>query len=125
MHYIQEKGEFVIRLHHAERAGLHFDLHLDGETWAIRKGVPKTSGTKVLAIATQYHTPSEARFTGTIPKGQYGAGVSEVIDEGEMTLIDRTPNKIFFNLQGDIYRGNYILVKVPGYGKNTWLLMKQ
>ena len=119
------KGTFVIRLHHAERAGLHHDLHLNGETWAIRKGVPTKPNTKVLAIKTAYHTPGEARFTGTIPKGQYGAGESEVIDEGEMTTIERTPNKLFFNLQGDLYRGNYILIKTPRYGNKAWLLMKQ
>ena len=119
------KGEFVLRRHEAEKAGLHYDLHLDGETWAIRKGVPRTPGTKVLAIKTVYHTPSEARFTGTIPKGQYGAGVSEVIDEGELILIEHTPNKIAFHLHGDTYAGNYFLIKTPRYGKSTWLLMKQ
>ena len=119
------KGTFVIRRHTALRAGLHFDLHLDGESFAIPKGMPKTSGTKVLAIATQYHTPSEARFTGTIPKGQYGAGTTEIIDEGEMTIIEHTPNKIAFHLHGDTYAGNYFLIKTPRYGKSTWLLMKQ
>jgi len=119
------KGTFVIRRHEAERAGDHYDLHLDGETWAIRKGVPKTSGTKVLAINTQYHTPSEARFTGTIPKGQYGAGETEVIDEGELILMSHTPNKITFQLRGDAYRGNYVLIKTPRYSKTAWLLIKQ
>ena len=117
------KGEFVIRLHHAERAGDHYDLHLDGETWAIRKGVPKTSGTKVLAIMTAYHSPTERQIK-VIEEG-YGKGTYEIIDEGEMTIIDQTPNKIAFQLQGNIYRGNYTLVNTPTYGKNAWLLIKQ
>ena len=119
---MNEKGTFVVRRHEAERAGLHYDLHLDGESFAVRKGVPTTSGTKVLAIKTAYHTPSEARFTGTIPKGQYGAGESEVVDEGELTVIERTPTKIFFNLQGNVYRGNYYLIHWEG---NKWLLWKR
>ena len=119
------RGTFVIRKHVAERAGLHFDLHLDGESFAVRKGVPTTSGVKVLAIKTQYHSPSEARFTGTIPKGQYGAGTTEVIDEGEITLIEQTPNKLSFQLRGDTYRGNYVLIKTPRYGDKAWLLWKK
>ena len=122
---MDEKGTFVIRLHHAERAGTHHDLHLDGESFAIPTGMPKTSGTKVLAIATQYHSPTEARFEGTIPKGQYGAGVSEVIDEGELITMSHTPNKITFQLRGDTYRGNYVLIKTPRYSKTAWLLIKQ
>ena len=116
-------SEFVIRLHHAERAGLHFDLHLDGETWAIRKGVPKTSGTKVLAIKTTYHSPSERQIK-VLEEG-YGKGTYEIVDEGEMTIIDRTPNKLSFQLQGNICKGNYVLIKTPRYGKSAWLLMKQ
>ena len=116
---MNERGTFVIRRHEAEKAGLHFDLHLDGETWAIRKGVPRTSGTKVLAIKTAYHSPSEAHFTGTIPKGQYGAGVSEVIDEGEMIMISSEPDYRFFQLRGNFYTGNYHLRHWEGA---KWLL---
>ena len=116
-------GTFVIRLHHAERAGPHFDLHLNGESFAIRKGVPTTSGTKVLAIATQYHTPSERQIK-VIEEG-YGKGTYEIVDEGEMIMILHTPNKIVFNLRGDTYKGNYILMKTPRYGKSAWLLWKK
>jgi len=120
---MDEKGAFVLRLHHAERAGDHHDLHLNGETWAIRKGVPKTSGTKVLAIATQYHSPSERQIK-VIEEG-YGKGTYEIVDEGEMIMISHTPNKIVFNLRGDIHKGNYILIKTPRYGKSAWLLWKK
>jgi len=119
---LDEKGDFVIRLHHAERAGTHHDLHLNGESWAVPKLVPETWGTRVLAIKTAYHTPEQARFSGTIPKGQYGAGTSEVVDEGELQIIRRTPDTIFFKLLGDTYRGNYYLHHWKG---NRWLLWKQ
>jgi len=115
-------SEFVIRSHHAERAGFHHDLHLNGESWAVPKGVPATTGVRVLAIKTTYHTPEQACFSGTIPKGQYGAGETEVIDEGEYILISESPNHIFFNLQGNVYHGNYYLRRTPRYSKGAWLL---
>jgi len=119
------KGEFTLRLHHAERAGNHFDLHLNGESWAVPKGMPSKPNVRVLAIKTAYHTPEQAHFEGTIPKGQYGAGESEVVDEGEMIMIEDTPTKLFFQLLGNTYRGNYFLIKTPRYEKSAWLLMKQ
>lgn len=118
----EDRSWFVIRLHHAERAGTHHDLHLDGESWAVPKLVPTKPGVRVLAIKTAYHSPEQARFTGTIPRGQYGAGESEVIDEGELTIIEQTPDGILFNLQGDVYRGNYYL---RHWRDNHWLLWKR
>ncbi|MBU1067130.1 3'-phosphoesterase [Patescibacteria group bacterium] len=117
-----EKGEFVIRIHHAERAGLHYDLHLNGESWAIPKGMPSKPGIKHLAIATAYHSPEQARFEGTIPKGQYGAGTTEIVDEGEYILINQTPSSMFFQLHGDMYTGNYYLRHWKG---SHWLLWHQ
>lgn len=113
---------FVIRLHHALRAGTHHDLHLNGESWAVPKLVPTTPGVRVLAIKTTYHSPEEARFEGTIPKGQYGAGESEVIDEGELTTHTRNPESIFFQLRGNVFVGNYCLRHWIG---NRWLLWKR
>ena len=104
-----KKGEFVIRLHHAKRAGVHHDLHLDGESWAIPKLMPTQINRRVLAIKTAYHTSEQARFEGTIPDGQYGAGESEVVDEGDVIIMKSTPTVIFFQLRGEHYRGNYML----------------
>ena len=115
-----EKGEFVIRRHHAKRAGLHDDLHLDGESWAIPKLMPTaTSQGKRLAIATAHHTSEQARFEGTIPDGQYGAGTSEVVDEGEYIMISSSPNHRFFQLHGSVYTGNRYLRHWKG---PNWLL---
>ena len=45
---------YVDHKHEAVRAGLHSDLRLsDGQTafsWAVRKGIPKMPGEKVLAV---------------------------------------------------------------------------
>ena len=114
-----ERGTFVIRLHHAKRAGTHHDLHLDGESWAIPKLMPTQINRRVLAIKTAHHTPEQARFSGTIPEGSYGAGESEVVDEGEMIIIDRKPGSIFFQLHGSMYTGNWYLRHWEG---NKWLL---
>ena len=117
---MDEKGEFVIRRHHAKRAGLHDDLHLNGESWAVPKGVPTaTSQGKRLTIKTAHHTSEQARFEGTIPEGEYGAGESEVVDEGEMIMISSSPTHRFFQLHGNVYRGNYYLRHWRG---DHWLI---
>ena len=113
--------EFVVRLHKAKRAGTHHDLHLNGESWAVPKLVPKSVGPKVLAIKTTYHDQEQRRFEGTIPYGQYGAGTSKVVEEGELQIITRTPKTILFKLLGEDYRGNYYLRYWTG---NNWLLWK-
>lgn len=110
---------FVIRLHHAKRAGTHHDLHLNGESWAVPKGMPNKPGVQVLAIKTALHTPEQARFEGVIPDGQYGAGESEIVDEGEMVMISESPEHRFFQLHGNSITGNYYLRHWRG---NHWLL---
>jgi len=112
---------FTIRLHVAKKAGRHHDLHLNGDSWAVPKGVPTIRGLKVLAIRTWNHSPEERHFEGTIPEDQYGAGTSEVIDEGELQIIAQRPDHIFFKLLGGTYRGNYCL---KYWHHNQWLLWK-
>lgn len=114
-------SEFVVRRHDADRAGTHHDLHLNGESWAVPKGIPNLHTVKVLAIKTLYHSPEGRRFEGIIPKGQYGAGKSQVIDEGELQIIERKPNYLFFKLLGEVYRGNYHL---RHWRDTHWLLWK-
>ena len=112
--------EFVIRQHNAKRAGLHHDLHLNGDSWAVPKLVPKSSGQRVLAIKTAYHDPEERRFEGTIAEG-YGAGTSTVVDEGDLLILWRKPNHVFFQLLGEAFRGAYHLRHWIG---DKWLLWK-
>jgi len=114
-------NEFTIREHNALRAGHHHDLHLDGLSFAVPKGVPKSPGTRVLAIKTTFHTPEQARFEGTIPEGQYGAGETHILDQGTLEIIEQTPDHIFFKLMGDKYRGNYHL---RHWQDQRWLLWK-
>jgi len=113
-------NNFIIRVHHAERAGTHQDLHLDGLSFAVPRGVPKTFGTRVLAISTAYHTSEQAHFTGTIKEG-YGKGTTYVLDEGDLEVLTRKLDLIFFRLIGNIYRGSYYLKHWRG---SQWLLWK-
>ena len=90
-------SEFVIMEHKADRAGTHFDLRFkqpSGNNWdsfAVRKGIPDKPGTKVLAQKTHDHSKKEALFVGTIPKGEYGAGVLKKWDSGSCEILKYKP----------------------------------
>ena len=115
---------FVIHKHQASH--LHWDLRLEMDgvlaSWAVPKEPPKTKE-KRLAIHVEDHPLEYAKFKGTIPKGNYGAGKVEIWDNGKYNLIERTPKKILFELEGKKLKGKYLLIKT-GYVKNGWLWFK-
>jgi bifunctional non-homologous end joining protein LigD len=113
---------FVIRQHDAYRAGSHQDLHLDGMSFAVPKGVPFQMNRRVLAIRTSFHNPEQARFEGEIPKGEYGAGTSKIVDEGEYEMLSESPNHMYFYLEGSKYTGRYVLRHWEG---SKWLLWRK
>ncbi|MCC2659439.1 MAG: ATP-dependent ligase [Arthrobacter sp.] len=82
------KEVFVIQEHHASR--LHYDLRLEHEgvlvSWALPKGVPEAGSKNHLAVQTEDHPMDYADFEGTIPKGQYGAGIMTIWDKGVYEL---------------------------------------
>jgi bifunctional non-homologous end joining protein LigD len=118
---------FVIQEHQARTHHFDFRLEKDGvlKSWAVPKGLPEEPGTKRLAIQVEDHPLEYGSFEGTIPSGQYGAGTVSIWDAGRYECQEWEPEKIVFTLHGRRLAGRYSLVRFPGGGENSWLLMKQ
>ncbi|MEK6840769.1 MAG: DNA polymerase ligase N-terminal domain-containing protein [Nanoarchaeota archaeon] len=120
-----KKTIFVIHDHHASHH--HYDLRLEMNgvlaSWAVPKEPPISKGTKRLAIHVEDHPLEYAKFHGTIPEGNYGAGKVEIWDSGNYVLRNKNPDKIEFELKGKKLKGNFILIKTS-YVKNGWLWFK-
>lgn len=118
---------FVIQ-HHKSRTE-HWDFRLEInkvlKSWAITKEPSMDKKIKRLAIRVEDHPLSYAKFQGTIPEGQYGAGTVKIWDKGTYKLIEKTPKKIEFELNGKKLKGKYVLI-CTGYGKNKngWLFFR-
>jgi DNA ligase D-like protein (predicted 3'-phosphoesterase) len=121
------KKIFVVHEHHASH--LHWDLRLgmDGvlKSWAIPKVPPTVKNIKRLAINVEDHPLAYAKFHGTIPEGNYGAGKVIIWDKGKYELLEKTSKKIFVDLHGKKLKGKYALIKTSyGGKKNGWLFFK-
>ena len=122
---MSEERIYVIQKHDASH--LHFDLRLemDGvlKSWAIPKEPPVVQGVKRLAVQVEDHPVSYASFEGTIPKGEYGAGMVKIWDTGTYKLIDRKETKLIVEINGAKLKGAYVLVRLKD-AKN-WLFFKK
>lgn len=119
---------FVVHQHKARNLHWDFRLEMKGvlKSWAIPKQPPRRKGLKRLAIQVPDHDLKYAKFEGTIPEGQYGAGKVKIWDKGTYELEDKKKSKIVFNLKGKKLKGKYVLVKT-NYGnkpEKSWLFMK-
>jgi bifunctional non-homologous end joining protein LigD len=114
---------FVIHKHQARKLHFDFRLEVNGvlKSWAIPKDIPLERGIKRLAIQTEDHPLSFINFEGTIPEGQYGAGVIEIWDKGDYQLIKAENNEINFILNGEKLKGRYALIK---FKDKSWLLFR-
>jgi len=121
--------KFVVQEHHATRLHWDFRLEKDGvlKSWAVPKGPPLEEGIKRLAMAVPDHPLDYGNFEGTIPEGDYGAGV-KIWDQGTYEVqeeIEQGKQKkkvLKFILKGKKLKGLYTLVEfIP---PRRYLLLK-
>jgi bifunctional non-homologous end joining protein LigD len=120
-------GRFVIQKHRARTLHYDFRLERDGvfKSWAVPKGVPEAVGLRHLAIQVPDHALEYGSFEGTIPKGEYGAGIVEIRDEGIYDLLEWSDAAIGFILRGQRLHGTYSLVRFARKGPRDWLLFRR
>jgi bifunctional non-homologous end joining protein LigD len=121
-----EKRIFVVQEHHSRR--LHYDLRLESggvlKSWAVPKGMPESTDQKRLAVQTEDHPIEYAKFEGTIPKGQYGAGTVKIWDQGSFEPKVWDADMVEFTLNGQKLNGRFVLVRLKRAGEKSWLLLK-
>ncbi|MBY0528243.1 MAG: non-homologous end-joining DNA ligase [Gemmataceae bacterium] len=131
---------FVIQEHHASRLHYDFRLEADGvlKSWAVPKQPSTDPAQKRLAVRVEDHPLAYAKFAGTIPEGQYGAGSVAIWDHGtyENLLADKpapqtvtegiAAGRLEFVLHGKQLQGRFALIRMGGRqrGKENWLLIK-
>lgn len=128
---------FVIQKHAASH--LHYDLRLEMngvfKSWAVTKGPSIDPEDKRLAVEVEDHPLDYGDFEGTIPKGEYGAGVVQLWDRGFWAPEGSKPAELAlkdgdfkFVLAGRRLRGSWVLVRIKhNRGRDTrtnWLLIK-
>ncbi len=127
-------SRFVVQRHQARR--LHYDLRLeiDGvlKSWAVPKGPTLDPKLKRLAVHVEDHPLEYGSFEGTIPAGNYGAGVVTVWDTGTYEILGDLPahqqlerGDLKFRLHGDKLMGHFALVRIRSSANNEWLLLKK
>src|SRR6187399_1248353 len=123
---------FVIQKHAARR--LHWDFRLEWQgtlrSWAVPKGPSLDPADKRLAVEVEDHPIAYAKFSGDIPKGEYGGGHVDTWDDGTWEpLTDPevgfAKGRLEFLLHGKKLGGKWYLVRTRMVGRQTqWLLMK-
>lgn len=120
-----QKFIYIIQEHHASH--LHWDLRLEQDgvlkSWAVPKGPPLEAGIKRLAVEVEDHPLEYAKFHGTIPAGQYGAGTVKIWDKGYFVPRVFGPKHIEIEIHGKKLTGIYELIKFKP--PKNWLLFKK
>lgn len=111
------KSKFVIMDHFAIKAGKHQDLRFKLKTggwasFAVPRGVPINSDTKVMAIRTANHSEKDALFVGKIPEGEYGGGVLKEFDSGDCEILKFEKKHIVIDFKGKKVKGIYHLIDI-------------
>jgi bifunctional non-homologous end joining protein LigD len=120
---------FVVQRHDARRLHYDFRLEMDGAlaSWAVPKGVPLEPGQQHLAVHVEDHPLEYARFEGTIPAGNYGAGEVEIWDHGTFELVERKRDGgLTVRLHGERLEGTWALVPAHLSGdEKNWLIVRK
>ncbi len=120
---------FVVQEHHSRR--LHYDFRLEHgsvlKSWAIPRGPSMDPADRRLAVQTEDHPVEYARFEGTIPKGNYGAGRVIIWDSGTFESLapfsdSYEKGNLKIDLRGSKISGMFALVRTSG---KNWLLIKK
>jgi bifunctional non-homologous end joining protein LigD len=117
-------GTFVIQEHHARRLHWDFRLERDGVlvSWALPKGVPDDPAVNHLAVHTEDHPLEYGSFSGTIPRGEYGAGAVTIWDHGSYETQKWSPREVKVLLHGQRVEGGYVLFQTHG---NQWMIHRE
>lgn len=121
-----EESIFVVQEHQSRR--LHYDLRLERDgvlkSWAVPKGIPRSTAEKHLAVAVEDHPLEYGSFEGEIPEGEYGAGTVSIWDKGTYDTRHWDRVKIEVELHGSLLNGTYILIRLNRAGDKDWLVFR-
>lgn len=124
----KQEGKLIFVIHKHQATHLHYDLRLEKDgvlkSWAVPKGPSMDPEDKRLAIRVEDHPLEYAKFKGTIPEGNYGAGKVEIWDSGTYIPIVTNENHWEFILKGKKLKGEFSLIKIKTERDNNWLLIK-
>lgn len=98
----ESRPTFVIQDHRARRR--HHDLRLEHGgvllSWALPRLTPADPARNHLAVRTEDHPLEYARFEGTIPRGEYGAGQMTIWDSGTYRAEKLRDDEVIVELEG-------------------------
>ncbi len=131
---------FVVQRHKASHLHYDFRLEMRGvlKSWAVPKGPSLDPADKRLAMMVEDHPYDYKDFAGTIPEGNYGAGIVEVWDHGTYEPLELPEGKdpetyllwelhkgsIKIRMKGRKLKGEFALVRMHTKEENSWLLIK-